>query len=160
VRLAGHPLAKQQPDLGLGKLIQAVDVVIQPARDGIVHDAARLERIAAAFLAKPSVTVARGEKTIDVRALVTEVDVIAGDAAHKLAAALDWEPVPALLRVRVRATAEGSAKPVEIARALGVWGSDDPRGDHAAVARLGVVDGSVTPVPLPGTAETSQLLTV
>ena len=41
--------------------------------------------------------------------------------------------------MRVRATAEGSAKPSELARALGVWGSDDLRGEHALVARLGVV---------------------
>src|SRR5690606_2949278 len=68
VRLAGHPLAKD-PDLGLGKLIQAVDVLIRPARDGIVHDVARLQRIASAFLAKDSAPVARGEKSIDVRAL-------------------------------------------------------------------------------------------
>ncbi|HEU4611856.1 MAG TPA: TIGR03936 family radical SAM-associated protein, partial [Kofleriaceae bacterium] len=148
VRLAGHPLAKQ-PDLGLGKLIQAVDVVIAPARDGIVHDAARLERIAAAFMAKASAPVARGEKTIDVRALVIEASVIAGDAATKLAAALDWEAAPALLRVRVRSTSEGSAKPAEIARALGVWGSDDPRGEHARVARLGVVDGEPAIASLP-----------
>ncbi len=159
VRLAGHPLTKN-PDLGLGKLIQAVDVVIKPAHDGIVHDAARLERIAAAFLAKTTAPVARGDKTIDVRALVSVVDVIAGDAATKLAAALDWEPGPALLRARVQATSEGSAKPTEIARALGVWGSDDPRGEHAFVARLGVVDGNATAVTLPGTAGTSRFLTV
>jgi radical SAM family uncharacterized protein/radical SAM-linked protein len=159
VRLAGHPLTKQ-PDVGLGKLIQAIDVLVKPAADGMAHDTARLERIAAAFMAKTSVPVARGDKTIEVRGLVTEVDVIAGDAATKLCAALDWEAAPALLRVRVRATSEGSAKPTEIARALGVWGSDDPRGDHAFVARLGVVEGGVTAIALPGTAVTSQLLTV
>ena len=165
VRLAGHPLAKQ-PDTGLGKLIQAVDVLIAPARDGMVLDTARLERIAAAFLAKDSVPIARGDKTVDVRALVTEVEAIGGDAAHKLAAALDWAgpdaptaPV-ALLRVRVRATSEGSAKPTEIARALGVWGSDDPRGERALVARLGVVDGTGTSLAhLPAAAEGSQVLT-
>jgi radical SAM-linked protein len=159
VRLAGHPLARQ-PDLGLGKLIQAVDVLIAPARDGIAHDPARLERIATAFLAKAEAPVARGDKMIDVRALVGVVDVIGGDAATKLAAALDWEGVTALLRVRVRSTSEGSAKPSEIARALGVWGSDDPRGDHALVARLGVVDGTVTTVALPGNAGKSQVLTI
>jgi radical SAM-linked protein len=176
VRLAGHPLAKQ-PDLGLGKLIQAIDLVIAPAADGIAHDAARLDRIAAAFLAKPSVPIARGDKTIDVRMLVSAVDVIAGDAAGKLAAALDWPAAPALLRIRVRATSEGSAKPPEIARALGVWGSDDPRSEHALVARLGVVDNSpqrvrvaarpgeagacdgATDLALPGSAGTSQVLT-
>ena len=48
VRLAGHPLAKQaSPDVGLGKLIDAVDLVIRPAPDGIAFDIARLDRIAA-----------------------------------------------------------------------------------------------------------------
>jgi len=141
VRLAGHPLALAHvPDLGLGKLIQAVDVVIRPTPDGIAYDAARLERIASAFLGKPEVHVARGEKTIDVRALVGEVSVISGDAAAKLCAALDWPDAPALIRARVRSTSEGSAKPSELARALGIWGNDDPRADHALVARLGVVE--------------------
>ena len=149
VRLAGHPsviprAAKVVPDAdpGLGKLIQAVDVLVRPATDGIAHDAARLERIAAAFLAKSSTPIERGDKgkIIDVRALVSEVSVIAGDAALRLCAALDWQDAPALLRVRVSATAEGSAKPGEIARALGVWGPDDPRAEHALVARLGVVE--------------------
>ncbi|HWU91264.1 MAG TPA: TIGR03960 family B12-binding radical SAM protein, partial [Kofleriaceae bacterium] len=52
VRLAGHPaVLKGGPtDLGLGKLIEAVDLVIRPAPDGIAFDEARLGRIAAAFL--------------------------------------------------------------------------------------------------------------
>ena len=144
VRLAGHPLVVAntcKPDQGLGRRIDAVDVLVRPAADGIAFDAARLDRIAASFLAKREVTVARAhkDKQIDVRALVTEVDVIHGDAAAKLTGALDW-PDAALLRVRVRATPEGSAKPSEIAKALGVWGSDDPRGEHALIARLGVVE--------------------
>ncbi len=139
VRLVGHPLATRDADLGLGKLIQAVDVVIRPAADGIEHDAARVERICSRFRAKPTAIVARGEKSIDVRALVTEISVLDGDAARRLCAALDWPDAPALVRARVRATSEGSAKPSELARALGIWGADDPRGDHALVARLGVV---------------------
>jgi radical SAM family uncharacterized protein/radical SAM-linked protein len=135
VRLSGHPLAKQ-PDLGLGKLINAVDVVIRPAPDGMLFDGARLERLAAAFLAKDTVIVARGEKQIDVRALVSEVDVLDDT---RLSAALDWAPGP-VFRVRVSSTAEGSAKPSELAKALGVWGADDPRAEHALVARLGVVE--------------------
>jgi len=138
VRLSGHPLAKQ-PDLGLGKLIDAVDVLVKPAADGMAFDAARLDRIARAFLAKDTIAVERGEKSIDVRALVTEIDVVADEAALKLCAALDWAPGP-LLRARVRATAEGSAKPSELAKALGVWGNEDPRADHALLARLGVVE--------------------
>jgi radical SAM family uncharacterized protein/radical SAM-linked protein len=144
VRLAGHPAvaaAAATPDLGLGKLISAVDLVIQPVADGIAHDAARLERLAAALLARPHAHVARGDKQVDVRAFVRELDVIAGDAARRLCAALDWPDAP-LLRARVQATADGSAKPSEVARALGVWGPDDPRASHALVARLGVVAGA------------------
>jgi radical SAM-linked protein len=146
VRLAGHPLARAapaKPDPGLGKLIDAVDLLIQPAADGIAHDAARLERLAAALLARPSANVARGDKLVDVRALVLEIGVIADEAQLKLCAALDWASAP-LLRVRVRATAEGSAKPSEVAKALGVWGPDDPRAQHALIARLGVVSGAAS----------------
>ncbi|HUJ62446.1 MAG TPA: TIGR03960 family B12-binding radical SAM protein [Kofleriaceae bacterium] len=138
VRLAGHPLASA-PDRGLGKLIDAIDLVVRPAADGIAHDAARLDRIARALLAKGAAPVARGDRTIDVRALVLDAGVIADDAATRLCAALDWPDAPALLRARVRSSAEGSVKPAELARALGVWGSDDPRGERALVARLGVV---------------------
>ncbi len=159
VRLAGHPLAKT-PDVGLGKLIGAVDVLIRPASDGIAHDAARLERIAAALMAKTTAPVARGDKTIDVRALVLDSGVIAGDAATRLCAALDWPAAPALLRVRVRSTSDGSAKPSEIARALGVWGSDDPRGEHALVARLGVVDGDPARAILPASATPLHVVTI
>jgi radical SAM family uncharacterized protein/radical SAM-linked protein len=147
VRLAGHPAvvaAAATPDLGLGKLISAVDLVIQPAADGIAHDAARLDRLAAALLARPHAHVARGDKQVDVRAFVREVDVIAGDAARRLCGALDWPDAP-LLRARVQATSDGSAKPSEVARALGVWGPDDPRATHALVARLGVVTGAEAP---------------
>ena len=138
VRLAGHPLAKA-PDVGLGKLIDAVDVLIKPAPDGMAYDDARLARIAAAFLAKPSAIVARKDKAVDVRGFVSQCDAISGDAATKLCGALDWPDGP-LLRARVSATADGSAKPSEVAKALGVWGTDDPRGEHALVARLGVVE--------------------
>ncbi|HEX3765714.1 MAG TPA: TIGR03960 family B12-binding radical SAM protein, partial [Kofleriaceae bacterium] len=146
VRLAGHPAAPATPDLGLGKLISAVDIAIQPAADGIAHDAARLERIAAALLARPHAHVARGDKQIDVRAFVLELDVIAGDAAARLCAGLDWPDAP-VLRARIQATADGSAKPAEVARALGVWGLDDPRAAHALIARLGVVAGDGPSAP-------------
>ena len=71
--------------------------------------------------------------------------MIADEAARTLCAALDWADGP-LLRARVRATADGSAKPSEVARALGVWGPDDPRAQHALVARLGVVDAAARAV--------------
>ena len=84
---------------------------------------------------------------IDVRHLVLDVDVIDGDAATAVCTALDW-PAGPLFRVRVRATAEGSAKPSEVARALGVWGTDDLRGEHALVARLGVVEAGAPLAPV------------
>ncbi len=144
VRLSGHPAALGKPDTALGKLVTHVDVAIKPAADGMRHDAARLQRIAAAFLARETVPVHRdgrpgkAEREVDVRAFVTELDVLAEDAAMRLCGALDWPEAP-LLRARIRVTNEGSAKPTEVARALGVWGSDDPRGEHALVARLGTV---------------------
>jgi len=140
VRLAGHPLTKT-PEPSLGKLIDAVDVLLapQPAKAGGPDSIDELTELATAFLGSPRAIVERvdpeGKKptrTIDVRALTSAVEVIAGDAAAKLVAALDWpSAISALVRVRVSATAEGSAKPNEIARALGVPG--------ALVARLGVV---------------------
>jgi radical SAM family uncharacterized protein len=159
VRLAGHPGALDRPDPGLGKLIDAVDLVILPAPDGIAHDAARLERIAAAMLARPDARVARGDKQIDVRAFVLDAGVIADDAARALCAALDWQVAP-LMRVRVRTTSEGSAKPSEVARALGVWGTDDPRAPHAQVARLGVVTEQSPAVPLPPPSRPAAMRTV
>ena len=69
------------------------------------------------------------------RALVLEATVLDD---IRVPAALDW-PAGPLLRVRVRATSEGSAKPAELAKAIGVWGADDLRAEHALVARLGVV---------------------
>jgi len=146
VRLNGHPLVLSGTcvaDVGLGKAIEAVDLMVRPAPDGIAFDGARLGRIASVFLDKPSVMVARvserRSKQVDVRALVSEVEVIEGDTAAKLTAALDWPEGP-VLRVRVSATSEGSAKPAEVAKALGVWGVDDPRASHALVARLGMVE--------------------
>ncbi len=158
VRLNGHPKViggECIAERGLGKAIEAVDLMVRPAPDGMAHDAARLDRIANVFLGKSSVVIERpgkprerkGEsdragrdrpRPIDVRALVSEVEVIAGDAATRLAAALDWPDGP-VLRVRVSATSDGSAKPAEVAKALGVWGGEDPRATHALIARLGVV---------------------
>lgn len=136
---------------GLGKLVTGYDLLLLPAPDGIRHDAARLERVAAVFLARAEAPVARDERTLDVRALVDEVSVLAGEAAAGLVAALGWGEAPALLRVRVRVSPAGSARPVEIARALGVWGDEDPRAPHARLARLGLV--GVAPPAVDGAAE-------
>jgi radical SAM family uncharacterized protein len=134
-------------DPGLGKHIAAYDLLIQPAPDGIAHDAARLGRIAERFLAQPSVVIDRGDRRVDVRSMVLAADVVAGDAALRLAAALDWPAAPAFLRVRVRSTSDGSAKPVEVAQALGVAGNADPRAPRALLARLGLVAAEAVAAP-------------
>jgi radical SAM family uncharacterized protein/radical SAM-linked protein len=131
-------------DRGLGKLVTAYDLLVQPAPDGIAHDAPRLRRIADALLARDAVPVVRDgnpdkpARTVDLRPLVLDLEVVAGEAATALCAALDWEDRP-LLRARIKWTAEGSARPAEIARALGVWGAEDLRARHALLARLGLV---------------------
>jgi radical SAM family uncharacterized protein/radical SAM-linked protein len=160
----GIELADVEPvlpgDKGLGKLVTAVDVVVRAAPDGMLMDAARMSRLVSAFWAKGSAIVVRPGKaaegrnppgpprSIDVRALALEADVIAGEAAEKLCAALDWPATAALARVRIRASAEGSAKPAEVAKALGIWGPDDLRAEHALVARLGCVTELASALPV------------
>lgn len=126
-------------DLSLAKLIESYDLAVVPAADGMAFDATRLRRIADAFLARESVPIERKKKLIDVRALVEAVDVVdagPGSDGRRLCAALSWPEVPALLRVRVMCDSTGSAKPVEVARALGVYGQEDPRAPKALLARL------------------------
>ncbi len=123
---------------GLGKLVTASELLVQPAPDGMRHDGARLARLVAAFLARSEAPVARDQRTIDVRALVEDASVIDGPAAARLTTALGWDET-ALLRVRVRVSPAGSARPTEVARAFGVWGDEDLRAPHARLARLGLV---------------------
>lgn len=137
-------------DRGLGKLVTSIDLLIRAAPDGMRMDVARMSRIVQAFWAKREAVIIRPGKVegkarpappraIDVRALAFEADVIDGDAALTLCAALDWPVAEALARVRISAAPEGSAKPSEVAKALGIWGSEDLRAEHALVARLGCV---------------------
>jgi radical SAM family uncharacterized protein/radical SAM-linked protein len=132
---SAHELPAGSPSMG--KRITACDLLIAPAPDGMAHDAARLGRLAEAFLARPQVIVMRDEREIDVRGYVQAVDVLDAQAAARLCRALDWPEAPALLQVRVHVTPQGSAKPVEVAQALGVWGLPEPRAPHALIARLG-----------------------
>jgi radical SAM family uncharacterized protein/radical SAM-linked protein len=143
-------------DRGLGKLVTAIDMLVRAAPDGMRMDEARMSRIVAAFLAKSSAVIVRPGKAgegrnppgpprpIDVRSLALDASVIGGEAALKLCAALDWPVAEALARVRISASADGSAKPAEVAKALGIWGPDDLRAEHALFARLGCVTEPVT----------------
>jgi len=141
---------------GLGKVVTGTELAMQPAPDGLRFDDARLERIAAGFLAKPSCLVPRDDKLIDVRGFVQHVSVVGVEAATRLCAALDWAP-GGFFVIRVDASAAGSARPIEIAKALGVYGADDPRAPHARVARLGLrgLDESYDPVLTSTVAQSS-----
>ncbi len=121
----------------LSKCIDGFDLVIAPAPDGIAFDQARCERIAARALAQEVIEVPRKEKIIEVRQYLDAIDVVDADGARRLCDALDWEVAPALLRARVLAPPSGSAKPSEVAHALGVAGSDALAGPKARIARLG-----------------------
>ncbi len=131
---------------GLGRLAGAIDLLIDPAADGMRFDPARLGRVRDRFLGQASVVVARAERTVDVRALVQEVEVIPAAAAEPLRRALDWPVGEGLLRARVSTGPQGSARPLEVARALGVAGGGEAQAgaalahvSAARLARLGVV---------------------
>jgi hypothetical protein len=114
---------------GLGKLIRGFDLaLVPPAEDG-----RPIEQIAAGFLASASAPVERAgpstsragarsaqdARIIDVRTYVSELHTIAGDDAAKLARVFGWPEAPAMLVATVASTADGSAKPSEVAQALG-----------------------------------------
>jgi radical SAM family uncharacterized protein len=128
-------LAAGQPSLG--RQVVAIDLALLPLPDGIAYDVRRLTRIAETFMGLASRGVARDERNIDVRALVQEIEVIEGRAAAALARGFDWPEGGAIVRVRVSSTADGTARPTEVALALGLVDGDGKPRCH--VGRLGVV---------------------
>jgi radical SAM family uncharacterized protein/radical SAM-linked protein len=125
----------------LAKLIRAYDLLIRPADR---EEADALAARAGKFLGEARVEVSRGERAVDVRGFVESVDVVDGDAAARLCAALDWEGGAPLVRARVTVAPDGSAKPIEVARALGVAGGDGPAERRCRLARLGFVGPDLT----------------
>ncbi len=111
---------------GLGRLVRGFDLAIAPA----AGDARSLEQISAAFLASDARPVDRKGRAIDVRKYVSELQTLTGDEAVKIGRVFDWPETPALLVATVASTADGSAKPSEVAAALGMSG--------ALVGRLGL----------------------
>jgi radical SAM-linked protein len=126
-------------DPALGKLIKHYDLLIAPAST-IAGDEAALHRYAEAFLSADSIEIPRKKKVIDVRGLVSDVSVVDGEASARLAAALGWPEVSAMLRARVDVSPFGSAKPREVAQALAVWGTGEAHAPRARLARLGFPD--------------------
>lgn len=106
----------------LGKLIDGYTLLIQPAPDGIVYDERRLGGIVERFLAKESVIVERKQKKVDVRGYTLAASIVPDLEQVRLAAALDW-PNQAMIQVHMRVTATGTAKPREVAEAMGIGGT-------------------------------------
>ena len=133
----------------LGRLIKAYDLLIGPAADGIEMDRARVEGLVERFMALGTAEVLRKGRPHDVRPLVTELNLVDDEPAAQLATTLDWKPEGALIRARVRLTAEGSAKPIEVARAIGVGGSERVRPDLARLCFVGspLLDGPGDQLP-------------
>jgi len=123
----------------MGKLIEGYEILIAPAVDGMRFDERRLQRLADGFLASEHALIVRKDREIDVRALVGSLDVVSGDEARSMCDALGWEPAEALLRASVIMKNEGSCKPAEVARVLGVDGGDSMAAPRARLARLGFV---------------------
>lgn len=141
---------------GLGKLISGYDLLVAPPRDG----AWQPESLVAEFLARPEAMVHRGKRQIDVRPFVEDMTVMTGEAVDRLGSALGWADVRALIRCRITVAPDGSAKPREIAEALGgesLWPAD-PRSSRARLARLGLCSAltekadTLAPWSIPGHA--------
>jgi radical SAM family uncharacterized protein/radical SAM-linked protein len=105
-------------DVKLSKLIRSYDLALAPPVAESPAGEAELLQLARTFLAAPRVAVRRDDREIDVRELVEDVDVLAGEAAMALTTALEWKRAPALLRARVAVRPDGSARPREVASAL------------------------------------------
>ncbi len=122
---------------GFSKDIDAYELLISPAANGLLYDERRLGGLAERFMQQSRVPVMRKEREINVRAYVESVDVVDAATSAQLIRALGWPQAPALMKIRVAMTPQGSAKPSEVAQALGVYGDPDPRADHALLARIG-----------------------
>jgi radical SAM-linked protein len=106
---------------GLSKLVHAADFAFAPST---TTEAGDLRARAEAFLAKTEVSVMRDGGIVDARRFVVGFDVLSGEEATKLRAALDWGAGAPVLTARIRTSAEGSVKPVELAELLGLGGAD------------------------------------
>jgi hypothetical protein len=126
------PLAEGAP--GLSKLIESYDVLVAPAADGREWDETRLLSAIETFSQRGDAIVERKGKEIDVKTFVESLDVVAGAAAARLSAVLDWPASRAYLRARVSCTALGSVKPIELARVMQLAGEGVTR---PRFARLG-----------------------
>ena len=116
VRLAGHQLATQ-PDTR-PRQADRRGRRRDPARrrrHGVRRGAARADRRGVPRR-RPSATVERGDKTIDVRALVIDVDVIDGEAAPSSPPRSTGPPVPCSARGSVRPPRAPRSRPRSRAR--------------------------------------------
>lgn len=124
-------------DRGLSKMIEGYEIVVCPADDGRVWDGDRLHESREAFLAKDQVLVRRKEKEIAVSAYVSQIEVLDEEASATLCKVLDWPVAPALLRIQVASSPQGSARPIEVCRGMGIAGEEKVGGPAVKLSRLG-----------------------
>ena len=116
----------------LGRLIESFDLLINPVCDGPVTDS-RLDALVGRFSNYEVAEVSRKDKIINVRPLVSEIELLDDSSSAMFAKAAGWD-AKTLIRARVLVSPKGSAKPIEVAEAVGVGGTLRRRPD---LARLG-----------------------
>ena len=117
----------------LGRLIDSFDLLINPSVDGTLTDN-RLTGFVDRFMGLSVAEVVRKERVIDVRPLVSELELLDQKSSEMFARVAGWDAGPTLMRARVAVSNDGSAKPIEVAQAIGVGGTVLRRPD---LARLG-----------------------
>ncbi len=124
-------------DKGLSKMIDGYEFLVTPAEDGTEWTGQRLQEHADAFFAKDYVRVKRNKKDIFVSAYVSKIEVVQGAEAVSLCSVLDWPQAKALLKIRVGASPQGSARPIEVCKGLEIAGPDTLGAPALRLARLG-----------------------
>ena len=110
--------------LRLSKLIRAYDLLILPGAATASVSADVLQQRVATFLAAKEVIVERKKRDYDVRPFVKHMDIV--DAPQQFAQVVGWPRHEGLIFARVELTPNGSAKPIELARAIELVGDGIP----------------------------------
>jgi len=129
----------------LGKLVTAYDLLLLPPAHPRRTERSAVEVAVADLLGRERIEVHRKGKRVDLRPLIAEMRAVPASAAREACDLLGWSPdfvdpaddEAALVWARIGCTPDGSAKPQEIAEALGILG---PGGEDPGVcwlARLG-----------------------
>ncbi len=165
------PLPERSPSLG--KLVTSYDLLLLPPERARA-DGSAIERAVSGLLGRERIEVERKKRRVDIRPLILEARVVRARAVRGLCLVLGWSPDlaeaddSALVWVRVGCTPDGSAKPQEIAAALGLVEGEGESDADVWLARLGFqgVEASVAgpeglaPVPPVATLSDAYLSSI